>query len=61
MQYKSLTRKRLSKSEPIGFGKFAEFSLEDLEYYHERDKTISTPFSKMLSSYLTWLKDEGII
>lgn len=50
-----------SKSEPLGFGKFAEFSVEDLEYYQEREKRYSTPFGKSLSNYLTWLRSNGIL
>jgi hypothetical protein len=50
-----------NKQEPLNFGKFPEFSIEDLEYYQEREKRFSTPFGKSLSNYLTWLKTSGIL
>ena len=56
-----INHKYRSKGLPLGFGKFAEFSVDDLEYYQEREKRYSTPFGKSLSNYLTWLRSNGIL
>lgn len=65
MKYVSLTKvsfKRIYRTdEPLGFGSYGEFSLDDLFYYYRRELEFSTPFGKTLATYLTWLIENRII